>query len=101
MGSLDVDSLFINIPLKETINMCTKSIQDQQDSAEGLNQSEFKKLLSLATKESYFFVNKFLYKQIDQVAIGSPLKPTLNDAFLCFYDKITLEYCPDKFKLAY
>ena len=46
MGSLDVDSLFTNIPLEEIINICTESIYDQNDSIEGLNKSEFKELLS-------------------------------------------------------
>ena len=75
MGSLDVDS---NIPLEETINICTELIYDQNDSIEGLNKSEFKELLSLATKEWYFFFNEILYKQIG---------PTLANAFLCFYEK--------------
>ena len=42
MGSLDVDSLFTNIPLEETSNICTELIYDQNDSIEGLNKSEFK-----------------------------------------------------------
>ena len=49
MGSLDVDSLFTNIPLEEIVNICTESIYDQNDIVEGLNKSEFKKLLSLST----------------------------------------------------
>ena len=101
MGSLDVDSLFTNIPLEETINICTELICDQNDSIEGLNKSEFKELLSLATKESYFIFNEILYKQIDGVAMGSPLGPTLANAFLCFYEKKWLEQCPDKFKPVY
>ena len=87
MGSLDVDSPFTNISLEETINICTESIYNQNDSVEGLNKSEFKELLSLATKVSYFIFNEFLYKQIDVLAMGSPLGPTLTNAFLCFYDK--------------
>ena len=101
MGSVDVDSLFTNIPLEEAINICTESIYDQNDSIEGLNKSEFKELLSLATKESYFIFNEILYKQIDGVAMGSPLGPTLANAFLCFYEKKWLEQCPDKFKPVY
>ena len=49
VGSLDVDSLFTNIPLEEIVNICTESIYDQNDIVEGLNKSEFKKLLSLST----------------------------------------------------
>ena len=96
-----MDPLFTNIPLKETINICTESIYDQNDSIEGLNKSEFKELLSLATKESYFIFNEILYKQIDGVAMGSPLGPTIANAFLCFYEKKWLEQCPDKFKPVY
>ena len=62
-------------------------VQNQYDVVEGLNKSEFKELLSLATKESYFIFNQFLYKQIDGVAMGSPLGPTLANAFFCFYEK--------------
>ena len=62
MGSLDVDSVFINIPLEETINICTESIYDQNDIVKGLNKSEFKELLSLATKELYFIFNELLNK---------------------------------------
>ena len=58
MGSLDVDSLFTNIPFEETINFSTESKYDQNDSVEGLNKSKFKELLSLATKESYFIFNE-------------------------------------------
>ena len=87
MASLDVDSLFTNIPLDETINICTESVFNESDTVEGLNKSEFKELLSLATKESYFIFNELLYKQIDGVAMGSPLGSTLANAFLCFYEK--------------
>ena len=99
MGSLDLDSLFANILLAETISICTELIYDQNDSIEGLNKSEFKELLSLATKESYLIFNEILYKQIDGVAMGSPLGPPLANAFLCFYEKKWLQECPDKFKL--
>ena len=86
-GSLDVDSIFTNIPLEETINICTESVYNQNDSVEGLNKSEFKELLSLVTTESYFIFNEFLYTQIDGIAMGSPLEPILHNAFLCFYKK--------------
>ena len=87
MASLDVDSLFTNIPLDETINICTESIFNESDAVEGLNKSEFKELFSLANKESYFIFNELLYKQIDGVAMGSPLGTTLANAFHCFYEK--------------
>ena len=84
MGSLDVGSLFTNIPFEETINTCTESTYNQNYIVEGLNESKFKELLFLVTKKSYFIFNEFLYKQIDCVAMGSSLRLTLANHFLCF-----------------
>ena len=52
MRSLDVDSLFTNIPLDETINICINTVYSEQDVIRGINKEEFRNLLSLATKES-------------------------------------------------
>ena len=70
MGSLDVDYLFTNIPLEETINICCDTLFKETDIYEGYSKSEFKALLSLASKESYFFFNEVLYRQNDGVAMG-------------------------------
>ena len=82
MGTLDVDSFFTNIPLEETINICTNLLYNNEDVIEGINKSEFKNLLSLAIQESYLIFNYVLYKQNDGVAIGSPLGPTMANVFL-------------------
>ena len=86
MGSLDVDSLFTNIRLEETINICTNLLYNNEDVIEGTNKFEFKNLLSLATQESYFIFNDVFYKQKDDVAMGSPLGPTMANVFLSFYE---------------
>ena len=91
MGSLYVDSLFTNIPLDETINICTNIAYSEQDVIQGINKEEFRNLLSLATKEPYFIFNEFLYKQKDEVAMGSSLCLIVANAFLCFNEKKWLE----------
>ena len=98
MGSLDVHSLFTNIPLEETMNICCNTLFKERDIYEGHSKSEFKTLLSLASKESYFFFNEVLYKQKDGVVMGSPLGPTLANAFLSHYEKNWLERCPQEIK---
>ena len=45
IGSLDVDLLFTNIPLEETINICTSLLYNNIDVIEGINKSEFGNLL--------------------------------------------------------
>ena len=86
MGSLDVDSLFTNITLEETINICTNLLYNNEAVIEGINKSEFKNLLSLVTEESYFIFNDVLYKKKDGVAMESPLGPTMANIFLSFYE---------------
>ena len=46
-----------NILLEETITNCTESIYNQKDTVDDLSKSKFEKLLSLATKQSYFTIN--------------------------------------------
>ena len=55
-------------------------------------------LLSAAAKELFFIFDNSLYRQIDGVAMGSPLRPTLPNAFLCHYEKEWLDSCPVEFK---
>ena len=52
----------------------------------------------MATKESYFRFNGSLYNQIDGVAMGSPLGPSLANAFLSCHEKNWLNNCPQGFK---
>ena len=58
-------------------------------------------LLSLATKDSHFIFDGTLYKQIDGVAMGSPLDPTLANAFLVYHNKNWLERCPLEYRPLY
>ena len=65
-----------------------------------INKIDFEKLLKQLYKKAFQFRRK-TYKQIDGVAMGSPLGPTLANAFLCFHEKIWLNEYPDEFKPAY
>ena len=100
MGNLDVDFLFTNIPLEETIDICLNTLFENMEKV-GLSKIEFKKLLSLATKETYFLFKWKLYKQADGVAMGSPLGLTLTNAFLVDFEKNWLQNCPSDLKLYY
>ena len=101
MGSLDIDSLFTNIPLEETIEICINNLFKNEDIVHGLKKSEFKDLLSLPTKESYFIFNNILYKQIDGVAMGSPLGPSLANVFLTHHEQDWLDSSPLEYRPLY
>ena len=64
-------------------------------------KAEFKELLSLVTKDSHFIFDGTLYKQIDGVAMGSPLGPTLANAFLVYHKKNWLKHCPVQYRPLY
>ena len=62
VGNLDVDSLFTNTPLDETIDICINQLFENTDTVEGFKKSELKQLLCLATRESLtvYFTNKLM-----------------------------------------
>ena len=98
MASLDIESLYTNIPLKEKINNCVSDLHNKNLYNAKLNKSDLFKLLETATSESSFIFDFLLYKHIDGIAMGSPLGPTLVNAFLCHYEKESLDNCPSHFK---
>ena len=98
MASFDVESLFTNISLKETINKCFWGLHNKNLYNGKLSKSDLFELLETATSESCFIFDFLLYKQIYRVAIGSPLGPTLANACLCHYKKKWLDNCPSQFK---
>ena len=78
--SFDVKSLFTNIPLEFTTNIIlTKLFPDKATTVFGMNKKEFRKLLMWTTTNSTFQFNNCYYKQIDGVAMGSPLAPAFAD----------------------
>ena len=101
MGSSDLGSLFTNIPLEETIESCANERFKESETVEGLRKTEFKELLSLATKDSHSIFDVTLYKQIDGVTMGSRLGLTLANAFLVYHEKNWVEHCPLEYRPLY
>ena len=58
-------------------------------------------MLSLTTKESIILFDMTFYTQVDGVAMGSPLGPSLANAFLCYHETKWLNDSPDNFKTVF
>ena len=58
-----------------------------------LDRNDMRELLTLATYKLFFIFDQVLYRQIDLVAMGSPLDPILMNAFLCHFKKQWLSEC--------
>lgn len=80
--SLDVCSLFTNVPLDETIKLIADRVYSQFSACvPPFEKKWFIKLLKFATSGIFMYKNKF-YQQVDGVAMGSPLGPSLANFFL-------------------
>ena len=98
MASLDVDSLFTNIPVEKTINICVDNLYNDNENPPNIPKHNFRNLLNIATKETFFMFNNKYYKQVDGVAVGSPLGPALANIYMCSFESKWLQDCSNDFK---
>ena len=73
MASFDVESLFTNVPTKETIELILDLAFAKDNVFHGLERKDLKKLLTICTQESHFQSNGVFYDQVDGVSMGVPL----------------------------
>ena len=78
MVSLDVESLFTNIPLEETIKICSDSLYKNQELLCNISKNQFEKLLRAILSNNYFLFDGIIYEQIDGGSHGFPFGPQLN-----------------------
>ena len=101
IASLDLDSLFTNVSLDETVEICVNELFKSSQTISGLNKQQALEMLSLTTKENVILFDQKYYSQIDGVAMDSPLGPTLTNIFLCHHETTWLKNCPKSFKSVY
>ncbi|CAH8598674.1 unnamed protein product [Schistosoma haematobium] len=90
MLSLDITSLFTNIPLTETIDyICEQLIEKKIEIPIPINK--MKGLLLKCTMNIYFKFNNEFFRQVDGVAMGSPLGPILANIFLTKLENVPLK----------
>ena len=80
--SYDVESLFTNIPIQETINYIIEQIYVHKKLTPICSKLIFRRLLiRLATECSFKFNNRFL-KQVDGCTMRGPLSVTFSDIYM-------------------
>ena len=98
MASFDVESLFTNIPLQESIDFCVENLFEGRTHIDNLSKDSFREVITRTMFESLILFDQHFYKQHDGVSMGFPLGPTLTDDFLCHHEKMWLQNCPFEFK---
>ena len=97
--SYDVESLFTNIPINETIDFICDEIYIHQKLQPICKRSIFKKLLLKLTTECTFSINDQLCKQIDGVSMGGKLSAVLSDCFMNKMEKdVVIPFKPKFYK---
>ena len=95
-ASFEIKSLFTNISLIETSNLCAQNLYRNQTHVGNLTKSLFYSLLKITMFESFSIFDGKCYEQCDGVAMASLLGPTL--ANVGHFENIWLENCPAYFK---
>lgn len=81
MCSLDVSSLFTNVPLEETVDFLCNYVHKESIQLK-VPITDLKDMILLCTKNVQFAFNDNLYRQVDGVAMGSSLGPLLAEIFM-------------------
>ena len=85
MASRDVERLFTIIPFNEVIDICIDDLFCHTNTVHNLDRNDMRELLNLAAYESLFIIDQVMYRQIDGVAMASPLVSILEKTFLCHF----------------
>ena len=109
MCSFDIKSLFTNVPLNEVIDICINQLYQTELAPPVIPKDVCYEMLRMATVDVEFSFNGQMYRQIDGIAMGSPLGPILANIFVGFHEEqlfrsskspvLYLRYVDDTFAL--
>ena len=99
--SLNVESLFTNVPVTDTINIiCDYCYRTPDTSPSIINEEKLRRLLTLCTKEAPFrHINGTMYRQVDGVAMGSALGVTFANYYMAHIENTVISDLTVKPKL--
>jgi hypothetical protein len=97
LASLDVENLFTNVPVLETIEIILKCVYNNAElAAPKIPRSTMQELLILCTTGVPFYnTNGDIYRQKEGVSMGSPLGPTFANFYMCNVENNIFEENPD------
>ena len=93
MSSLDVESLYTNVPVRDTIDIILKNVYNHESlPPPKIPKNSLESLLSICTTEAPFkHIDGTIYTQIDGLAMGSPLSCTMANFYMCEIENKVIE----------
>ncbi|KAF2348952.1 Reverse transcriptase domain, partial [Trinorchestia longiramus] len=95
--SLDVESLFTNVPVLPTIDIICETVYKDPTAAPPIVEANLLKKLSIVctTECPFFHVDGTMYLQTDGVSMGSPLGVTMANFYMTALENKILESSTD------
>ena len=90
--SFDISSLFTNVPLDDTIEICAEALYRGHLDCSSVPEDTFRGLMLIATRGVEFSFSNQMCKQLDGVAMGSLLGPALANIFVGFHESRSFHF---------
>ena len=87
MVSYDVQSLFTNVPLSKTVDICMDRLYRSSLVPPSIPEKVLRHLIKLCVVNNTFVFNGKVYEQQDGVAMGTSLGPTLANIWMCYLEE--------------
>ena len=94
MTSFDIQSLFTYTPLQETVSICVDKLFHNEAESTTYLKNLLNLFLELGILNSLFIFAGKYYKQIEEVAMGSPLCLTSGNV-VCHFEEWYMFNCPN------
>ena len=96
MISFDVESLFTNVPIEETVQAAFHRLNNDPSLPDrtALTPTQIADLLNFVLRSTYFKYNGALYEQQDGAPMGSPISAVIADLYMEAFEEQTLATAP-------
>ena len=93
MVSFDVESLFTSVPIKEAMKIIEKRLKEDANLQDRtpISVVDIMKLLEFCLTTTYFRFRNIFYKQIEGLAMGSPISPVVANIYMEEFENQALQ----------
>ena len=95
LATLDVKSLYTNIPQNEGIQYCLDAITQHYGQNLPLQVNRLRQMFEFILKGNYFEFNNQTYLQVHGTSMGTPMAPNFANMFMSQIENTIITYAPD------